>query len=86
MIAEQRIDMEKALIKFRLKNEILKYSGRVLSIFNEDTTDTTFMRKKTIKIKYLFFAYFLFNFYLKVIPNDAVKLEIGPHLKALLSG
>ncbi len=37
--------MEKGLVKFRISNDLLKYNGKVLSIFKEETKDTTFMRK-----------------------------------------
>lgn len=43
IIAQQKINIEKALVKFKLKNDLLKYSGKELSIFQEDTTDTVFM-------------------------------------------
>ncbi len=44
----QKITMEKALIKFKLKNELLKHGSKVLSIFHEDTKDTIFMSKLVI--------------------------------------
>ncbi len=68
---------------------MIRHTGKALSIFNEETADTTFMckmKKRQIKETNNFAILFSINFYLKVIPNDAVKLEIGPHLKALLSG
>ncbi len=39
----QKIHMEKALIKFKLKNELLKHGSKNLSIFHEETSDTMFM-------------------------------------------
>lgn len=35
--------MEKALIKFKLKNELIKYKSKDLSIFHEETKETMFM-------------------------------------------
>ncbi|CAF0728085.1 unnamed protein product [Brachionus calyciflorus] len=43
LIAEQKFQIEKGLVRFRLKNQLLKYDSKELSIFNEDTKDTSFM-------------------------------------------
>lgn len=45
LVSEHKIDLQKDLIKFRLKNELFQKSSKSLSIFQEDTQDTTFMCK-----------------------------------------
>jgi len=54
IIAQQKLNIEKALVKFKLKNELNKYPGKELSIFHEDTKDTVFMliknEMKSLKI------------------------------------
>ena len=45
LVAEHKIDIERDIIKFRLRNELFKHSSKNLSIFQEDTKDTIFMRK-----------------------------------------
>lgn len=46
MLAEQKINTEKNLVRIKLKYELLKHGSKELSIFNEETTDTTFMLVK----------------------------------------
>ncbi|RNA39769.1 transcription initiation factor TFIID subunit 8 [Brachionus plicatilis] len=43
LIAEQKLNIEKSLVKFRLKNQLIKFSAKQLSIFNEDSKDTAYM-------------------------------------------
>ena len=43
VISMQKICMEKALIRFKLKNDLIKKDSKSLSIFKEKTTDTVFM-------------------------------------------
>jgi hypothetical protein len=45
LVAENKIDIERDLIKFKLRNELFKQNSRSLSLFQEDTKDTNFMRK-----------------------------------------
>jgi hypothetical protein len=53
LVADHKIDIERDLIKFRLRNELFKHNGKSLSIFQEDTKDTVFMRKIFLKIFHL---------------------------------
>jgi hypothetical protein len=43
IIAQQKINVEKALVKFKLKNDLNKFAAQDLSIFHETTDDTIFM-------------------------------------------
>ena len=49
LIADQKLSMEKGLVRFRISNDLLKYNGKILSIFKEETKDTTFMCKYEFK-------------------------------------
>lgn len=87
IISMQKINMEKALIKFKLKNEQLKHESKSLSIFNEETKDTIFMcellifHKKLFKLK-LFKVHL--KFLIKVIPSDTNKSKMPSYYSALL--
>jgi hypothetical protein len=49
MIAEQKINMERNLVKIKLRSELIDLAGQKLSIFNEETDETTFMRNILFK-------------------------------------
>ena len=45
ILAQQKINIERSLIKFKIKNNLLKFGAKTLSIQNQENEDLSFLRK-----------------------------------------
>ena len=57
MLAEHKNTIEKNLVKYRLRNELLQHERKELSLFHDDTDDPTFMCKLYFSHQWLIYSF-----------------------------